>query len=114
MLIFGSIGFFAALFGLLVAFAAVGRASSPPALASTNFLVRVFDNDNQDFSFRGVAYGGSQSSAAINNTIVWQGPKRATYAQAQQDIADYKQEYPDTDANFTVARKGEPAFEDWE
>jgi hypothetical protein len=49
----------------------------------------------------------------MNNTIVWQVPKRATYDEAKQDIQNYKQDHPTTDATFTVARKVDPAFFDW-
>jgi hypothetical protein len=51
------------------------------AASGTGSFVRVLDDDsNQDLKFRAVGYGGSQSSSM--RSIIWQGPKRATYDEA--------------------------------
>jgi hypothetical protein len=43
--------------------------------------------------------------------VKWRGPKRDTFAEAQEDIDEYEAENPAASLTYHVLRKGDPDFD---
>jgi hypothetical protein len=56
--------------------------------------------------YRGVSFLPGQF-----RPVKWRGPKRGTFAEAQENIDEYEAENPAASLSYHVLRKGDPDFD---